>query len=235
MLKFVAGALLVANLALFAVQLGQPGGHEPARMNNQLYPERIRLLPATADSPPAPATAAPAAAPASAAPETAPVGDAVAAAAPAQLACIELLSFTPAEAARFETRIDALGLASRLSRRELPAPSSYMVMLPPQGSREAADQKTAELRDLGITDSFVVQGNSARRFGIALGTFRSPEAAQEHLETMIRRGAKTARIAEVGIGPARLAIQLRALDPAAEAQVTRARAEFPRLEARPCA
>lgn len=232
MLKFVAGALLVANLALFAVQLGQPGGHEPARMNNQLYPERIRLLPATADSPPAPA---PAAAPAATAPETAQVADADAAAAPAQLACIELLSFTPAEATRFENRIDALGLASRLSRRELPTPSSYMVMLPPQGSREAAEQKTAELRGLGITDSFVVQDNSARRFGIALGTFRSQEAAQEHLETMIRRGANTARIAEVGIGPARLAIQLRALDPAAEAQVTRARAEFPRLEARPCA
>lgn len=228
MLKFVAGALLVANLALFAVQLGQPGGHEPARMKNQLYPERIRLLPATAVSPQPPA-------PASAAPEAAPVADAGAAAAPAQLACLELLSFTPAEATRFETRIDALGLASRLSRRELPTPSSYMVMLPPQGSREAADQKTAELRDLGITDSFIVQDNSARRFGIALGTFRSQEAAQEHLETMIRRGAKTARIAEVGTGPARLAIQLRALDPAAEAQVTRARAEFPRLEARPCA
>ena len=232
MLKFVAGALLVANLALFAVQLGQPGGHEPARMNNQLYPERIRLLPETADRPPAPA---PAPAPASAAPETAPVADAGIAAAAAQLACIELLSFTPAEATRFETRIDALGLASRLSRRELPTPSSYMVMLPPQGSREAAELKTAELRGLGITDSFIVQDNSARRFGIALGTFRSPEAAQEHLETMIRRGAKTARIAEVGTGPARLAIQLRALDPAAEAQVTRARAEFPRLEARPCA
>lgn len=228
MLKFVAGALLVANLALFGVQLGQPGGHEPARMNNQLYPERIRLLPATADRPPAPA-------PASVAPETAPVADAVAAAAPVQLACLELLSFTPAEATRFETRIDALGLAGRLSRRELPTPSSYMVMLPPQGSREAAEQKTAELRGLGITDSFVVQDNSARRFGIALGTFRSQEAAQEHLDTMIRRGARTARIAEVGTGPARLAIQLRALDAAAEAQVTRARAEFPRLEARPCA
>jgi hypothetical protein len=216
MLKFVVGALLLANLALFATQRGQPAGHEPARMNNQLYPERVRLLPASAAS---------VAAPPAAAPEPA---------ATAQLACIELLSFTPAEAARFETRIDALGLASRLSRRELPAPSSYMVMLPPQGSREAADQKTAELRGMGITDSFILQDNSARRFGIALGTFRSQEAAQAHLDSMIRRGAKTARIAEFGTGPARLAIQLRSLDPAAEAQVTRARAEFPRLEARPC-
>lgn len=219
MLKFVVGALLVANLALFVAQRGQPFGHEPARMNNQLHPERISLLPATASVAPAPV-------PASAAPETA--------AAAVQLACVELLSFTPGEATRFETRIDALGLASQLSRRELPTPSSYMVMLPPQGSREAADQKTAELRGLGITDTFVIQDNSARRFGIALGTFRNQDAAQAHLETMIRRGARTAQIAEVGTGTARLAIQLRALDPAAEAQVTRARAEFPRLEARPC-
>lgn len=241
MLKFVAGALLVANLALFAAGRGQPVGHEPARMNNQLHPERVQLLPASAAGAAAPATT-PAAAPEPAAPAApaastpaAPAAAATpAAAAPAQLACIELLSFTQADATRFETRIDALGLSSRLSRRELPTPSSYMVMLPPQGSREAADLKTAELRGLGITDSFIIQDNSARRFGIALGTFRSQEAAQAHLETMIRRGARTARIAEFGTGPARLAIQLRALDPAAEAQVTRARAEFPRLEARPC-
>ena len=224
MLKFVLGTLLLANLALFAVQRGQPAGHEPARMNNQLYPERIRLLPASAASVPAPA-------PVPVAPEPAAPA---AAAVPAQLACIELLSFTPAEAARFETRIDALGLTSPLARRELPTPSSYMVMLQPQGSREAADQKTAELRGMGITDSFIIQDNSARRFGIALGTFRNQEAAQAHLDTMVRRGARTARIAEVGTGAARLAIQLRALDAAAEAQVTRARAEFPRVEARPC-
>ena len=224
MLKFVLGALLVANLALFVAQRGQPSGHEPARMNNQLYPERISLLPATASVAPVPAPV-----PAPPAPEPP-----AAAASTAQLACVELLSFTPGEAARFETRIDALGLAGQLSRRELPTPSSYMVMLPPQGSREAADQKSAELRDLGISDTFVIQDNSARRFGIALGTFRNQDAAQAHLETMIRRGARTARIAEVGTGTARLAIQLRALDPAAEAQVTRARAEFPRLEARPC-
>jgi len=190
MLKFVVGALLVANLALFVAQRGQPSGHEPARMNNQLHPERISLLPATASVAPA---ATPVAAPA--APEAA------AAAAPAaQLACVELLSFTPGEAVRFETRIDALGLASQLSRRELPTPSSYMVMLPPQGSREAAEQKTAELRGMGITDSFIIQDNSARRFGIALGTFRNQDAAQAHLATMIRRGARTASAPEKFFG-----------------------------------
>jgi cell division protein FtsN len=233
MLKFVIGALLVANLALFIAQHGQPAGHEPARMNNQLYPERIRLLAESATA----ATAASAAAtvPATAPAAPAPAAPAEAAAPVAQLACIELLSFTQAEAARFETRIEALGLSSQLSRRELPTPSTYMVMLPPQGSREAADQKTVELRGLGITDTFIIQDNSERRFGISLGAFRSQEAAQAHLDTMIRRGAKTARIAEVGTGAARVAIQLKALDAAAEARVTRARAEFPRLEARPCA
>ena len=232
MLKFVLGALLVANLALFAAQRGQPSGHEPARMSNQLHPERIRLLPTSGASvaPPAPV---PASAAVAAASEPA-VASAEPVAPPAQLACVELLSFTSAEAARFESRIAALGLGGQLSRRELPTPSSYMVMLPPQGSREAADQKTVELRGMGISDSYILQDNPVHRFGIALGTFRSQDAAQAHLETMIRRGARTARIAEVGTGPARLAIQMRALDPAAEAQVTRATADFPRLESRPC-
>ena len=90
MLKFLVGALLVANLGLFVVQRGQPAGHEPARMNNQLNPDRIRLLPASAASVPAPAAAAPEPAPAPA--------ETVASAAPN--ACIELLSFTAAEATR---------------------------------------------------------------------------------------------------------------------------------------
>ena len=232
MLKFVCGALLVANLAMFVIERGEPAGHEPARMKNQLHPDRIRLLPATA-SPPAPAADAPAAAaPPAAAPAAATV--AAAGAAGAAGACIELASFTAAEAGRFEARMAELGLADRASRRDVPTPSSYMVMIPPQGSREAADAKTEELRRLGISDTFIIQDNSPRRWGIALGTFRTDEAAQSHLAAMSRRGVRTARVEQFGTGPARIAIQLRGLDAAAEAQVTRARAEFPRQEAQGC-
>jgi len=230
MLKFVCGALLVANLAMFVIERGEPAGHEPARMKNQLNPDRIRLLPATAASAPATVADAPAAA---ATPSGAAVS-AVPAAANTAGACIELASFTAAEAGRFEARMAELGLADRVSRRDVPTPSSYMVMIPPQGSREAADAKTDELRRMGITDTFVIQDNSPRRWGIALGTFRSDEAAQAHLAAMSRRGVRTARVEQFGTGPARIAIQLRGLDAAAEAQVTRARAEFPRQEAQGC-
>ena len=232
MLKFVLGALLVANLAMFVIERGEPAGHEPARMKNQLHPDRIRLLPATASAP-APASDAPAAP----VPPVAPVAlaaGAAAATAAAPGACLELASFTTAEAGRFEARMAELGLADRVSRREVPTPSSYMVMIPPQGSREAADAKTEELRRLGITDSFIIQDNSPRRWGIALGTFRTEEAAQSHLATMSRRGVRTARVEQFGTGPARIAIQLRGLEAAAEAQVSRARAEFPRQEAQGC-
>ena len=227
MLKFVFGALLVANLAMFMIERGEPAGHEPARMKNQLNPDRIRLLPATATAP-APASDAPAA-------PVAPTATTVTSAATSTAgACIELVSFTAAEAGRFEARMAELGLADRASRRDVPTPSSYMVMIPPQGSREAADAKTEELRRLGITDTFIIQDNSPRRWGIALGTFRTDEAAQAHLAAMSRRGVRTARVEQFGTGPARIAIQLRGLDAAAEAQVTRARAEFPRQEAQGC-
>ncbi len=235
MLKFVLGALLVANLAMFVIERGEPAGHEPARMKNQLHPDRIRLLPATASAP-APASDATAAAVPPAAPvaPVVPATGAAAATAAAPVACIELTSFTAAEAGRFEARMAELGLADRVSRREVPTPSSYMVMIQPQGNREAADAKTEELRRLGITDSFIIQDNSPRRWGIALGTFRSEEAAQSHLTAMSRRGVRTARVEQFGTGPARIAIQLRGLDAAAEAQVSRARAEFPRQEAQGC-
>lgn len=233
MLKFVFGALLVANLAMFVIERGEPAGHEPARMKNQLHPDRIRLLPASASAPPAPTPDAPASAAAATAP-AAPAASATLAAAATAGACIELVSFTAAEAGRFEARMAELGLADRVSRREVPTPSSYMVMIPPQGSREAADAKTEELRRLGLTDTFIIQDNSPRRWGIALGTFRTDEAAQAHLAAMGRRGVRTARVEQLGTGPARIAVQLRGLDAAAEAQVSRARAEFPRQEAQGC-
>ena len=109
MLKFVLGALLVANLAMFVIERGEPAGHEPARMKNQLNPDRIRLLPATAAS--APATVADA--PAAAATPSGAAASAVPAAANTAAACIELASFTAAEAGRFEARMAELGLADR--------------------------------------------------------------------------------------------------------------------------
>lgn len=250
--KILFGALVLANLLVFALGRGAPSGHEPARLDRQLNADRIQLMPASAAAPPAepaqPAAAVPAAspaaapaapaAPAAASPATPAAAAAMAAAtapaAPATAACIEIGNFTPTEAGRFEARLEQLGLAGKMSRREVPGASSYMVMIPPQGSMDAAERKTAELRALGISDSFIVQDASPRRFGISLGTFRTEEAANAHLAAMNRRGVRTARVVEAGTAAPRVAIQLRGLDAAAEAQVSRARAEFPRQESRGC-
>lgn len=244
--KILFGALVLANVLLFALGRGAPSGHEPARLDRQLNANRIQLMPASAAAPPAepaqPAAAAPAAAPvaipaapAAASPATPAAAPAAAApAAPATAACIEIGNFTPTEAGRFEARLEQLGLAGKMSRREVPGASSYMVMIPPQGSMDAAERKTTELRALGISDSFIVQDASPRRFGISLGTFRTEEAANAHLAAMNRRGVRTARVVEAGAAAPRVAIQLRGLDAAAEAQVSRARAEFPRQESRSC-
>jgi cell division septation protein DedD len=241
MLKFLFGALLLANLLVYTLGRGAGAGHEPARLANQLNANRIQLIPAATSAASAPETAPPAAA-AQASPTTATAAATPAATptatptatAPAAAACIEIGSFTPTEASRFEARLEQLGLAAKASRREVPGAASYMVMIPPQGSMDAAERKTTELRALGITDSYIVQDASPRRWGIALGTFRTEEAANAHLATMSRRGVRTARVVEAGTGPARVAIQLRGLDAAAEAQVSRARAEFPRQESHGC-
>jgi hypothetical protein len=227
-LKFLFGALILANLLVYLMGRGTPAGHEPARLGNQLNAERIQLAPAAAKAP-----AAIDGAPAAPAPATAPAAAAAAAGTPSA-ACIEIGNFTPTEASRFEARLEQLGLAARASRREVPGASSYMVMIPPQGSLDAAERKTTELRGLGITDSYIVQDTSPRRWGIALGTFRSEEAANAHLAAMTRRGVRTARVVEAGVGVPRVAIQVRDLDAAGEAQVSRARAEFPRQESRNC-
>ena len=245
MFKLLFGALLLANLLVYTLSRGAGAGHEPARLANQLNANRIQLVPASGAATPA-VEATPPAANASPASPTTPATSAAATtastAAPASVtapvtpttSCIEIGSFTPTEAGRFEARLEQLGLAGKVSRREVPGAASYMVMIPPQGSMDAAERKTTELRALGVTDSYIVQDASPRRWGIALGTFRTEEAANAHLATMSRRGVRTARVVEAGTGPARVAIQLRGLDAAAEAQVSRARAEFPRQESHGC-
>lgn len=240
MLKFIFCSLLVVNAALFAYGQGYLGHfsgneREPQRLQRQLNPKQLTLIsPERAHS----AQAATAAAAATAAVNTAASADAPAAepkpAAP--LACLEIGSFVLADARRFEARVAPLELGDRQSRRNLPGTeiSSYIVHIPPQGSKEGADRKAAELRGLGITNYYVISDNSPLRYGVSLGVFKTEGAAQNQLAMLVKQGVRSARVTPRMSGSRQLAFQFRDVTPGTRASLDKIRADFPNTDVRTC-
>ena len=231
MLKFIFWSLLAVNAALFAYGQGYLGHfsgneREPARLTNQLNADKLTVI--TADK----ANAAAAALAAS----TAGTASASAQAAPQPAACLEVGSFVIADARRFETLLEPLALGDRQSRHNLPGTevSSYIVYIPPQGSKEGADKKAGELKQLGVTNYFVMSDNSPLRWGISLGVFKTEGAAQNLLAALVKQGVHSARVAPRMSGSKLLAFQFRDIDGATHAKLDQIRAGFPNTETHSC-
>ena len=218
-MRFVFWALLCANALLFAWGRGFLGGaepeqREPARLRNQLAADRLVLLSGAQAQ-----AIAQAAAPAEAPEETAAAAEApgvVPAAAPASpaVACVETDAFPAFEARRFETRLARLDLGERQTRLTVPYQevTSHLVYLPPQGGKEGADRRTAELRERGVTNSFVMQEDSPLKWAISLGVFKTETAARTEQARLTKQGVANVRV--IGRGPQsqRFAYRFRAID-----------------------
>jgi len=221
-LRFVFWALLCANALLFAYGRGFLGGaepeqREPARLRNQLAAGKLVLLTgaqaqAIADA------AAPAESPAESSAESAAevpavAPPAVAPAAPA-VACVETDAFAAGEARRFETRLARLDLGARQTRLTVPFQevTSHLVYLPPQGGKEGADRRTAELRERGVTNSFVMQGESPLKWAISLGVFKTEAAARSETARLTKLGVANVRILPRGPQSQRFAYRFRDID-----------------------
>jgi hypothetical protein len=245
-LKFVFWALLALNALLFAHGrglLGTPAGgeREPARLKNQLALERITLLSdaeatvaasAGAADPAAPAEQAavtPPAAPAPAAPTPAASTPAAPTPAAPLLACVQAGPFNAGDARRFENRTARLDLGPRQTRLSVPFQevSSYMVYLPPAGGKEGADKRVAELKERGIDNYFVMQGESPMRYAISLGVFKTEAAAETELAKLGRQGVRGVRILPRGPQGTRTAYQFRDIDAATRARIADIARNFP--------
>jgi hypothetical protein len=164
--------LLSANLVIAALVFTGSGDvpRGDAYVAEPLNPDRIRLLGTTGAGAVAPASGAKPA------------------------ACLEWGPFRSGEVAAAEGAIGRLGLGQRLEARQVAVEddSGYWVYIPPLKSRQEAEQKIAELKRLGVSDYFLVQGDGKWKHAISLGMFRTEEAAKAHLDTLGRKGVKPA-------------------------------------------
>lgn len=203
--------LLLANVGLFALHAAayfgwQSGAREPARIAQQLHPERIVLLARDRKSVPP----------------------------PVKPACVEVGNFTVPLAAVFEARIAELGLPSQPQKRDIRELVTHMVFLPPQNGQAGASRKLAQLRQLGVTDFYVIQDQSPRRWGISLGLFKSAEAAQTQLEAITQAGVTGARLEAYPASFNRAAYRFQELDVKSALALDGLKSDFPGVEVRAC-
>jgi hypothetical protein len=225
-LKLIFFLLLAANAALFAYGQGYFGhfsgnDHEPARLQNQLNNEQLKLVSAAAAS---------AAVEAAAPPPPVPRDE------PAANACLEVGDFVLADARRFEDKLAPLELGDRQVRHNLPTQevSSYIVHIPPLGSKEAAEKKANELRELGVTNFFILSEASPLHFGISLGVFRTEAAAQTQLAALAKQGVHSARVAPRYTGSKQLLFQFHDISEQTKVRIEKIAAKFPDQETRAC-
>ena len=242
MLRFVFWSLLFLNAIVFAYAKGLLGTttaseEERARIKPQLEAARLTLLTneQAAKATPASPAAVEASAPATTAPAPAPA--ATPAQAPAKpLACIDVGTFSSGEARRFESRLASLALGERQSRQAVQAQdvTSYLVNIPPQPSKDAADRKAAELRGLGITNFFIMSGDSPMKWAISLGVFKTESGAQTLLAQLNKQGVHSARITPRGPQITRYTYRLRGLDDATRKRIAGYAERYDEVDVKNC-
>ena len=218
-MRFVFWALLCANALLYAYGRGFLGSveheaREPARLRNQLAAGKLVLLSGAQAQ-----AIAQAATPAETAPELTPAPEVAAIALPAAapspaVACVETEAFAAGDARRFETRLARLDLGTRQTRLTVPFQevTRHLVYIAPQGGKEGADRRTAELRERGVTNSFVMQDDSPLKWAISLGMFKTEASARLEAARLTRQGVANVRVLGRGPQSQRFAYRFREID-----------------------
>jgi hypothetical protein len=253
MLRFLFWLLLAANAGLAAFQMGWLGHwtldtHEHERLKQQHHVNLLKQVSASAANASAADSAESDAAKADgegekkaenkadgktdAKPDTKP--EAKAEKKPEPLACMEIGNFQQSDLAKVEEKLRTLGLGDRQTRVNISETATHMVYIPSQGSKEGADKKVGELKRIGVSDYFVIQDQSALKWGISLGVFKTEEAAKQHLAQLNNKGVRTARIMPRAVSSTRFAFQFRQVTADEQAKWDSIKASLPAFDTRSC-
>ena len=212
--------LVAANLALLAwSRLGPPLESTSAdeSLRRQITPEKIRVLgPKDLAGLPTP-------------PKPRPVVEST------PRACLEWGGFAVAEAPRGEEALKGLALGGdRIAQNRTEETAGWWVFIPPQGNRVGALKKTAELKNLGIDDYFVVQDEGKMQWAVSLGVFRTEESARSRLETLKAKGVRSAQTGERETRVTKVWFQVRNPELPVQAKLRDLAQAFPGTELRDC-
>ena len=177
MLRLIVLLLLLANGGYYAWSRGMllPWGvgptqqTEPQRMQQQVRPETVRVLPAD---------------------ELRRV-EQLAAQAPRPPECLQTAALDPAQVAPLQTALQSWPAGS-WTIDTVTEPARWIIYMGKYPGVEQVARKRAELRQIGI--SFEAPANPELEPGLSLGSFPNEAAANAQLATLAERGVRTARV-----------------------------------------
>lgn len=198
MLRVLVGLLLLANLLVFGwsqawfESIGwRPGGErEPDRLQRQIRPEAIRVL---------------------------PPGAASAASVGAAAACIEAGPFAEAELDAARSAAQAALPPGSVATVRTDLPGSWMVYMGRYAGRDAMTKKEEELKRRKLPYEEIREGTGLVP-GLSLGRFDNPADATRALDQFTQQGIRTARVVELAPATGRYWLRIAAASPALAAQ-----------------
>lgn len=105
--------------------------------------------------------------------------------------CRLVNGLTMADAEALKTAVEAFGGEAKVLPREEPA--LHLVLIAELANKAAADKKSAELTRFGVPEHRVIALEGGR-FEIVFGSFPTEAAARELLQSLTKRGIKSARL-----------------------------------------
>jgi len=226
MLRALVLLFALLNVALFFWIHSEPpwvaAEREPQRLERQVHPEAIQVLPdlprrpgqggsagsaGSADDARAPAATD---GPANTAP---PPAASLARKASAEITCAESDPLSPAQWTALSQALTRAGVpASALGERRQPAAGRWMVYMGRYADEQQWQHKADELRRLNLKFDRV-SAPPGLDPGLSLGTFATAEEASARLDELGRHGVHTARVVEAApAGPVLRRLQVRAPD-----------------------
>jgi hypothetical protein len=208
--------LVLANVAFFAwsTYYAAQTASEPTPFQRQIDPEKLKIISPQDLS-------------------KVPVANAPVAQKPAAT-CLEWGSFTTLEAARAEKALEPLPLGAQLAQRRSEEAASWWVFIPPQGGRQAALKKAAELKGLGVEDYYIVAEEGDSQWALSLGVFRSEDAAKARLGALQALGVRSARVTPRETPAYKIWLQVKGVDAPLEARLKDIARQIEGTELRKC-
>jgi hypothetical protein len=210
MFRLLFWLLLLANLVLLTLLPGPlpwTATLEPQRLLQQVQPDSVKMIPNPQMSDSAKAE-------------------------PTKESCVG--DFSATTATKFESRLAKLKLPSLPLKQQVQSPQASLVFIPSQSDEASANRRITKLRALGFTDVSVVREPLARRWGISVGLFTSPELAAAQLENLKKAGITDARIEEHPLNSARFSYQLKGYAGEDKPELKALIAEFSGVALRSC-
>lgn len=102
------------------------------------------------------------------------------------MVCTAITGLSEALAGQVERLARDTGAPVETTLSQTEAASGWWVRIPPAADRQAADQRAQQLRELGVSDLFVVRDAGPEQHSISLGLFRTETAARQHLADLQR-------------------------------------------------